>query len=354
MRVVYFTPYYPPSTEAAAIRAGWFVKGLREDGIQVTVLRPWCRVVSNQRGLFLRALGELVLGLEVSVRLLFASADSVVLSPPPFLTILLAGHFARLRGHKIILDVRDLYPEVYVSQRLLAPEGFSHRIFRYLTDVLYARAAAIVSVTPRLVESIRSRAPRGQVHLVPNGYDHSLFRPNLEKFPRFTAVFHGTLGRVQDIELALDVARYATSMGSDMEFVFIGSGSKVELIQSCGLRNVRWAGSVPHEQVPELIGRAHVGLSFRLDDEIGRNALPVKMFEYLGCGIPVALTPSGEAAEFLKQHKGGKAFDNRDAGSIFTYLDELRHHGCSPIQLPESWTRQAQAKVFTEIVKNAP
>lgn len=353
MKIAYFTPYYPPSNEAAAIRADWFVKGLEKQGHEVNVLRPWCGMVPNHRGLVQRALGEIMLGLEIGLRLIFTRADRVVLSSPPFMSVLVAGHMAMLRRHKIVLDVRDLYPEVYAAQRLLCPDSVPYKIFRTLTDSLYKRVSAIVSVTPRLVENIRARHPRCEVHLVPNGYDHSLFRPKLEKYPRFTAVFHGTFGRVQDVELALDVARKALRANAEMDFVFAGSGQKAALIQTCGLSNVRWAGSVPHDQIPELIGRAHVGLSFRLDDEIGRNALPVKMFEYLGCGVPVALTPGGEAAEFLSRYQGGKAFDVRDAETIFQYLDELRRTNPAPVHLPEEWTRQSQSQVFVKIVENA-
>ena len=64
------------------------------------------------------------------------------------------------------------------------------------------------------------------------------------------------------------------------------------------------------------IERCHVGLCLRMDDDVSRDAFPVKVWEYLGLGMPSIVTPHCEAGEFLERHSCGIQFPAGDVDAI--------------------------------------
>lgn len=230
-------------------------------------------------------------GIELFFRILLTEHKTVILSSPPFITIAIAHLACRLKNKKYLLDIRDIYPDVYFAQGLLKPDSLIGKIIKLLTREMYENASSVITVTPGIVEKIKLAAPKvKKVELLINGFDSSIFKPNNDKYEKFTVIFHGNMGNIQAIPTILNVAQ-VLEHHSDIEFIFIGNGPQAELLEKCQLKNVRYLGPKDYLAIPNLISRAHIGFSARRDDEIGADAFPVKVFEYLGVGLPVILTP---------------------------------------------------------------
>ena len=87
MKILYFTPFYPPQGEAASTRAYWFVKVLKEAGHSVVVLNAsqfTLRPASNKDRAIIRLLKENLSGWELLFRVITRRNDIIVLSSPPF------------------------------------------------------------------------------------------------------------------------------------------------------------------------------------------------------------------------------------------------------------------------------
>ena len=114
IKVKYFSPGGTSYNHAGSIRARYFYKELNQN-FNVSLMTPFFPVPKNHYPLLFRLLGEAFLGLELSIRLFFTRCDLVVLSSPPYVSVLITGLFLSFFNRSFILDVRDLYPEVFLN-----------------------------------------------------------------------------------------------------------------------------------------------------------------------------------------------------------------------------------------------
>jgi glycosyltransferase involved in cell wall biosynthesis len=299
MRIFLYTPFYPPQSQAAAVRCYWFAKTLKNAGHSVHVFssieteeseKMYFNPADNKQGFLKRLVFEILAGIELFFNIMFSRYDFYILSSPPFITILISHFACRIRAKKYLLDIRDIYPDVYFAQGLLKENSLPGNLIKTVTASMYRNSYGIITVTDGLVGKIKKLAPTANVELLMNGYDQDFFKPSQEKYNKFTVIFHGNMGKIQNIPTILKVAKKLINH-TDIEFVFIGEGPQAELLTKCNQPNVKYLGPKSYTEIAGLISKAHIGFSARRDDEIGADAIPVKAFEYLGVEIPVLLTP---------------------------------------------------------------
>lgn len=350
MKILYFTPYFSPQSEAAATRAYWFYKILDEAGHTVSILNATkfkLRPASNKDRAIIRLLKENLTGIELFFRIIASRNDVIILSSPPFFSVLWGAFGAIASGQKYILDVRDLYPEIFFELNMIKENSVFGWLAKEFTKFLYRRACSIMTVTQGLcreIEKYKGKTP----HLVMNGYDPDIFFPGRpeEKFGRFTLVFHGILGRVQNIDTLLKLAKELEP--DDLDIIVAGDGPKSQEIINENRTNIRFLGNLPYSEIPALLRKCHVGLSFRTDDKIGKEAFPVKVFEYIGCGLPVIMSPPGEAGAIVQENSLGLEFENADFCKM---ADAIRQYRKEMITLNGKFERLSRREQARKILK---
>lgn len=315
----------PPTAGATAMRAASIMHGLLKlfadqpshrvrvytttpdptpvPGLEIEVLAV--PEVENVESLMTRVRGELRTGW-VAGRRMFDRAlacDLAVISTPGYLAALIACWTARRRSVPYVLELRDVYPQVYAEAGLIRKGSWLYCFFRRRSMRMYQGARLVIAATRGLAHEVSINAPAARVTHVYNGFPAALLDREPSKSARFTVCFHGVLGFFQDVDTLLEVARELAAHDVDVEVV--GYGRKAEQIQQAGLANLRFHGRLPFEQTMAIVQRCHVGLSLRLDEGISKDAFPVKVWEYLGSGMPSIVTPTCEAGAFLEQHGCG-------------------------------------------------
>jgi glycosyltransferase involved in cell wall biosynthesis len=356
VKVFLYTPFYPPQSQAAAVRCYWIGRTIKEAGHDVktvsSISTPETKKMifnpaDNKQGFLKRLVFEFLAGIELFFRILFSRADVYVLSTPPFITICMAHLACRATGKKYILDVRDIYPDVYFAQGLIKESSLVGKLIKSFTKSMYTHARAALSVTPGLVEKIRALAPDATTQLLINGYDKDLFRPSEEKFEKFTVIFHGNMGKIQNLPTILKVAEELVN--DEINFVFIGEGPQAELLKGNVSKNVSYLGSKSYLEIPTIISKAHVGFSARRDDEIGADAFPVKVFEYFGVGIPVIMSPrSGVMSRMVES--GLYEFGNDQITEMAEKIREIKKSG-GTIKLKSEMSRQEVSKTILKFLQ---
>ena len=359
MKIFFFTPFYPPQSQAAAVRCYWLIKTLKDAGHEVETFSSvatqeskalYFSAADNKQSFLKRLIWEIISGLELFIRILFSRKDYYILSSPPFVSILIAHLGARLKGAKYILDIRDIYPDVYFHQGLIEEKSLLGNLIKAFTRGMYESSHGVVSVTPGLVDKIRSLAPKTKnVSLLINGVDQDFFRPTTLKYEKFTVIFHGNMGKIQNIPTILKVAS-SLLHHDDIEFVFIGSGPQEELFKDIKLKNVKYLGPKSYPEIPQLISRAHVGFSARRDDDIGTDAFPVKVFEYLGVEIPVILTPKSGIMKSFSAN-GIAEFGNDEIELIARKILEWKDF-YPKVQIDKGIARRDSSKIILDLIRN--
>lgn len=335
LRLAAFFQHMPPYSGAAALRGQSIIASLAKlvasDEGRLTV---YCTTpdsapihgatietldvpeVENSLSLKRRLIGEVRMGY-VAAKRMFRSKEKTtlaVVSSPGYLSALVQTFFARRRGVPYVLEMRDIYPQVYAEAKLLRRESLLYRLFQRMSRTMYARAELVLCATQGLAREVVREAPTSRVTHVYNGFPGSLAQRCADKHERFTVCFHGVLGFFQDIETLLKVAEHLAP--HDVDVVVIGYGRKEASLQSSTLPNLRFLGRQAFDRTIAEVERCHLGLCLRLDDDISKDAFPVKVWEYLGLGIPCVVTPPCEAGDFLEEHECGIVLESGNVDGI--------------------------------------
>jgi glycosyltransferase involved in cell wall biosynthesis len=349
VKIFVYTPFYPPQPQAAAVRSYWIIKALKDARHEVNVYssiktddskKLIFNPADNKQTFLKRLFFEILAGVELFFRIFFSNKDLYILSSPPFITILIASLGCFLKKKKYIIDVRDIYPDIYFAQGLIREKSLLAILIKKVTSFMYSHAHVTLSVTPGLVKKIKNLSPTSKVELLINGYDRDLFKPCDEKFKNFTVIFHGNMGQVQNIPIILEVAKLLEN--ENVDFHFIGEGPQAQLFKGELTQNVKYLGSKDYKEIPSYISKAHIGFSARRDDEIGADAFPVKVFEYLGVGIPIIMTPPSKVMPTMV-HSGIYEFENSQIKEMADKILELKKSG-ERVVLKDNLSRQDVSK----------
>jgi glycosyltransferase involved in cell wall biosynthesis len=161
--------------------------------------------------------------------------DVVFVTSPPIFPAVPAIALAKLRRARLVVDLRDLWPDELVACGAAAERSTGVRFLRRLERWIY-RSADVVTCTTR--EFTRIVAERGvgsdKSRWLPNGADLDVFRPlprenavasRLSLGDRFVVMYSGLLGIKHGLETVLAAAALLRDR-LDAAFVFVGDGPR--------------------------------------------------------------------------------------------------------------------------------
>lgn len=241
--------------------------------------------------------------------------DVVYASTPHLFTPVAGAWIAKRRGIPLVVEVRDLWPKSVADAAVIDQKGTTYRLLERLERWVYARADAIVAVTPGWEDHFeRCGVPPTQVAVVSNGadvgdFDVSASRAELRReweITGFTAIFAGAHGPKDGIDRVLDAA--AASL--DVNFLLVGSGpvktAARERVRREGLANVVFRDPVPKRDLPRLLKACDVGIHAVTPLAVFEDGMsPNKLFDYLAAGLPVVSNAQGPLRNVLRQGQCG-------------------------------------------------
>ena len=241
-------------------------------------------------------------------------ADTVVVSSPTFFSIGAAWVLARLKRARFVVEIRDLWPAIFVELGVLT----NRRVIRLLERLelaAYAAADQVVVVSEGFRDDlIRRGVAPAKVHTIRNGVDTGRFTPSAVADPAVRArlgagpgdclvLYAGTHGISQGLPAIADAA--AQLAGQRVRFAFVGDGADKRRLEQrvaeLGLRNVVLLPGVPNAEMPGLLAAADICLVPLRQVPLFATFIPSKMFEYLAAGKAVIGSVEGEAAQILRE-----------------------------------------------------
>jgi glycosyltransferase involved in cell wall biosynthesis len=307
----------------AARAAGWKVAILTGSGVRdpdapfAATMGPRDNALAPLR----RALGELWIGARAAWK---APSDGFVLvGIPPYFTALVVATVLRLRGRRYGVDMRDIYPDVLAASGMLRPASLAFRLLERWTGWVLRGAWQLVGATQEIATRMRGRTGAGYpVTFVRNGFAECFTPAPAPETPPLI-VSHGTFGRFQDSALLAEVILAARHLGRPWRFLVVGEGPSAHELDRAGGEGFTRIRALPQEELGRMIAGAAVGISLRGRDEISAGAIPVRILEYLGAGVPVLVHPRSEAGAEVTQHGLGVELDGKDADEIVAALDAM-------------------------------
>lgn len=246
--------------------------------------------------------------------------DVVITTSPPPLVSISGWMTARVKKAVLVYDVRDIWPDVALEMGSLSETGLYCRLFRAVTNFMYAHADMITTVSPGKMKKIRSLCAGNEridekLLLIGNGFDEKVEtypideqvadRYGLRESP--VCVYIGNIGLAQGLGALLRLA--AETSHREVRFLLFGMGAEREVLEARarkeGLSNVEFCGPLPHEHVHTVLHYASVSF-ISLKSSRMKDSIPTKLYEALGIGCPVLLMAEGDACEILDETRMGK------------------------------------------------
>lgn len=170
------------------------------------------------------------------------------------------------------------------------------------------------------------------------GADTNRFRPGAPgpvPFARSAgdviAVFSGAFHAWHGATHLVDAIRQLRARGRhDIKAVFVGDGPELPRVRraSAGLDGITLVGAVPHEQVPAILAAADIGVA--PFDVTAHPSLahefhwsPLKIFEYMACGLPVVAPRIERLASLVSHGHEGLLYDAANPEALSAALQTL-------------------------------
>ena len=241
----------------------------------------------------------------------------------------LAGaRLARDLSIPLLLEVNAPLPEEAQRFRSLALAAVAHAIRRQV----FHEAAGIAAVSRELAEgAVREGADPGRIAVVPNGFDPALFHPGdpeAERRDGFVVGFLGSLKPWHGIETLCRAFAGLARDDSRVRLLILGDGPLRGRIERFARRfrlgdRIELAGSLPHDRVPALLRHFDVAVAPYADAE-GFYFSPLKIFEYMGAGLPIVTSAIGQIAEVLEDGRTALLVPPGDAQALACAIRRLR------------------------------
>jgi hypothetical protein len=369
MRILVVTHYFPPEIGAPQARLSDLACAWAGAGDEVTVLtgmpnhptgvvpsayrrrlraferadgydivRTWLYATPNE-GFAKKTIGHLsfmVTSVLLGARRVGA-VDVVVVSSPTFFSIFGAWAIAKLKRARLVIEVRDLWPAIFVELGVLTNRRLIGLLER-LELWAYAQAAEVVVVSEGFRQDlVRRGVPAEKVTTIRNGADVDRFAPGGDPGPgrrqlgaadgEVLALYLGAHGLSHGLDTVVEAAcLLADAPGVPVRIALVGEGAKrsalVAQVDRLGVTNLTMRPGVPWDEVPGLLAAADICLVPLRNVPLFSTFIPSKIFEYFAAGKAVIGALRGEAAEILRD-AGALVVEPGDPAALAGAIAEL-------------------------------
>jgi glycosyltransferase involved in cell wall biosynthesis len=381
--ILYIHQYFKTPKEPGGTRSYWISKALIDKGFDVTIITTsstikvpkskvvidginviYLKVPYNQKmsvfkrlkSFFLFMFHSLIASLNIKgVDLVLATSTPLTVGFPALMLKL-------LKGKKFIFEVRDLWPEVPIQMG-----GLNNKYFKYLAKlfekIIYKNAIHIVALSPGMADGVLKYECEEKVTIIPNMAKIKEFWPRNKNFDlmikfclskdSFKIIHFGALGEANGAMNIIKGAQFFKN-DSEVEFVFIGGGSKeYELIEYCkenNLDNIHFLGKFPMEEVSEIVNFCDVSVVSFKDIPILYTNSPNKLFDSLSAGKPIIVNSAGWTKELVENNNCGMYVNPQNAIELFDKINLLRTDSIKYEKMSENSRILAETKYDKDIL----
>lgn len=206
-----------------------------------------------------------------------------------------------------------------------------------IDDAIYEKSSGIKSIQRRLEKMYNSKTLKSatrvlvsnqdtkelvsafykvskeKIAIVPNGVDLSYFQTKSVKAKK--VVFSGAMYYHRGIDVLLDAAPKIAKKILGVEFLLLGDGPEMQKLQKIVNEknlssNVQFKGWIEREKIPEHLSDSSIGIGPLRSTDVTRNALPIKVLEYMASSLPIVAAEGTLPQDLLKDGYNGYFIKN--------------------------------------------
>lgn len=246
------------------------------------------------------------------VGLFLERPNLIIVTSPPLFTGLTGAALSFWRQIKLVVDIRDLWPESAVALNVMT-NPFLIGLARTSARLMYNQANQISVTTPKIFSFLKHKFPKKNISLLVNATDTDFFKPKPiaktdyhYKKTDFIVSYMGNIGKAQALETLVKAA-FILKNESKIKFLMVGKGDAEDKIraQAQKLKNFQIINYQTKEEILNLINLSDVCVISLAKNKLFWGAIPSKTFEYMACQKPVIACAKGDLETIIINDKTG-------------------------------------------------
>jgi glycosyltransferase involved in cell wall biosynthesis len=209
-----------------------------------------------------------------------------------------AAWLPKLMGAKLILDIHDIVPELYISKFKASKDSKLFKILLFLEKISIAFSDHVIIANHIWYERLIGRSTTiEKCTAILNYPDPLIFSPQSSngKSDKFVITYAGSLQVHQGLDIAVRAIALLKDREPNVEFHIYGIGREQQnltaLAEELGISNqIQFKGVVPMEKIPEVMSNVDAGVVPKRSDTFGNEAFSTKIFEFMAMEIPVIVS----------------------------------------------------------------
>ena len=302
----------------------------------------------------------------------YPKPDVIVASYPTIELCAEAVHYGREHQVPVIIDIRDLWPDIFLEKFPGPLEPVGRLLLRPLfkkAQWIMKHATSITGCSPAFVqwgleyakrlpkETDRSfflAYPKASLSLQTENEGNNFWETLKIQKEDFIVSFIGSITSKTEAEILVEAARILQHLPR-IKFVVCGQGDKLSQIkqQASGLQNILFPGWINQPQIVTLMQRASVAiLPYPSSNDFCGN-FPNKAGEYLSGSLPILSSINGALKTFLQTHQCGFTYENHKASQLTDFICQLFYDPEKLKEMKKNAYRTYQDYFNEEIVYDA-
>lgn len=265
------------------------------------------------------------------------------------------------RNHiKIVYDIHDIYFETInqgINKKLMSTitwvkANITTYIFKFFINRIernYITNANLVFSVNESISSYIKKKYRVDCKTIQN-FPINFNIPEIKKLRKKldlsisdkVVIYHGNLGGGRYLN---EIVKSSEFYDEHINLVIIGDGQLQRVLKTKAGKNVFFLNSVPYESLFGYTSDANLGLV--LLEHINyskKHASANKLFEYMGCGIPILASDSPELVKVIEAEKNGFITKNFKPKNIATTINEIFRNEKETIRMGNQGRRAFENK----------
>ena len=268
--------------------------------------------------------------------------DYIIFATPAPFADYLTTRLAKETGARLIVDIRDLWPELFYA---IFPHNFQFILktlfspFKLLRDYSLKNAYYITAVTKTYLQHAKKITTKQKII---KGYKTIYFGVNLRNFQfknkdtnfnlslkknkdDIWIIYAGTLGVMYDLSTMLETFRLLEKENKNCKLLIAGNGPLKEYVTTTikekKLRNVNYLGTLSINELVKYYIQSDIGLcAYKKNSTV---VMPARVYDYFAAGLVIINSLSGELEDILITNSIGLQYESENIQSLYKCIDFL-------------------------------
>lgn len=266
--------------------------------------------------------------------------DLIICSFPIIELCDVAVKYANKNEIPIIIDVRDLWPDIFLDfvpkwSRYLV-RIILYKMFRN-TEFIFKNSTQISAISDGYLNWALKKAKRissNHDKVYPIGYPEQKTQRHSKNISdhfqslgidktKIIILFIGSFGKTYDLSTVIKAAAYFNNKNNNLQFVFCGDGDNYDkwTKEAQDVSNIFFTGWIDSKGINYLLNISSIGLAAYAEG--APQGLPNKLFEYMSVGLPILSSLEGETKELIYKEKIGLTYISSNHEDLIQKIEYL-------------------------------